>query len=177
MRTFVYKFAAVAGGLQLAAGLLIADGGAVLSRTRRGSLIVTVFAAPVPLRAGMADLSIMAQKATSGYPVLNADIVLRLSKPNEPEIRVSATRTSSANKLLYAAQPELRSPGMWHLDIRVRTNNEAITVPVNFRVLSADPALVTYWPYFVAVPLGILLFILNQWLKDRLRRSSGAVVV
>lgn len=174
MRAFVYRFTAFVAGLHLIASFLIGDGGAVLSRTRAGSLIVTVFAAPVPLRAGAADLSVMVQTAASENPVLDANVVLRLSKPGEPEIRIAATRTQSANKLLYAAQPVLPSPGEWHLDIHVQANGNAIAVPVSISVLTADPPLVTYWSYFLAVPLGVLLFILNQWLKSKLKRRTAA---
>lgn len=176
MRAFVYRSAAFAAGLHLIASLLIADGGAVLSRTRAGSLIVTVFAAPVPLRAGVTDLSVMVQTAASGTLTLDADVALRLSKPGAPEIQIAATRAQSANKLLYAAQPVLPSPGKWHLYVHVQANGNAIAVPVSISVLTADPPLVTYWPYFLVVPLGVLLFIMNQWLKSRLRSRRRAAI-
>jgi len=175
VRVFINRLAILAACLHLIASLSIADGGAVLSRVHTGSLIVTVFSTSVPLRVGAADLSVMVQTAASGSLELDADIDLRLSKPGGPEIRIAATRTRSANKLLYTAQPILPSPGEWHLDVHVQANGNTIAVPVSISVLTADPPLVTYWPYFLAVPLGMLLFILNQWLKSRMQPRRRAV--
>ena len=169
MKAFAYRLAVFAAFLHAAAGLLRADGGAVESRTRVGSLIVTVFGAPAPLRAGRVDLSVMVQTAPDENPVLDADVVLRLSKPGAAAVRITATRAQATNKLLYAAQPVLPSPGKWRLDVQVHANGSAVTVPVNLAVFPPESSLVTYWPYLLIVPAGVLLFILNQWLKSKLR--------
>ena len=49
------------------------DGGVVRSRETRGGLVVTVFTAPDPLRAGPQDVSVLVQDP-SGTPVLHAEV-------------------------------------------------------------------------------------------------------
>ena len=56
----------------VAMNLLLADGGAVQFRRQTGPVIITLFSAPVPLRAGPADLSVLVQNARDGSPILNA---------------------------------------------------------------------------------------------------------
>ena len=52
--------------------LLFADGGIVQFQKQAGPFFVTVFSAPVPLRVGAADLSVMVQKADDRSEVLDA---------------------------------------------------------------------------------------------------------
>ena len=86
-------------------------------RQQVGPLIVTVFSAPVPLRVGSADLSVLVQTVRDASPVLNAEVALQLSSPGSPAIHVPATRAQATNKLLYAAHPVLPSAGQWRLTV------------------------------------------------------------
>ena len=154
----------------LAATLLFADGGAVLFRKQVGPLLITVFGAPVPLHAGRADLSVLVQTGLDTSAVLNATVLLRLSKAGERDIEVAATRAQATNKLLYAAHPILRSAGAWSLNVRVAVNGNAFDTLGEIMVLPPETSLTSYWPYFAMVPAGMLLFLANQWLKSRRRR-------
>lgn len=156
----------------LTAALLFADGGAVQIRKQAGPLLITVFGDPVPLRVGSADLSVLVQTALESSAVLDATVVLHLSKPGEPDVDVSATRAQAANKLLYAAHPVLPSAGAWHLDVQVRSNGSAVDAAGEILVLPRSTSLNASWPYFALVPAGVLLFLVNQWLKNRRRRAS-----
>ena len=129
--------------------------------------MVTVFSAPVPLRVGVADLSILVQNARDASPVLDAQIALRLSRAGDQEIDVTATRSQAANKLFYAAHPSLPAAGPWQVTLQIRSNGRTFDVPGEIGVLPREAPWMTNWPYFVPVPLGLLLFLVNQAIKSR----------
>ncbi len=153
----------------LLAPLLFADGGAVQFRKQAGPLSITVFSAPAPLRAGSADLSVLVQTAADSEAVLDATVTLRLSKPGEPSIDIPATRAQATNKLLYAAQPLLPSAGRWQIDVQVSWNGNTFEAPGEITVLPQASPLNSFWPYFALAPVAVLLFLANQWLKQRRR--------
>jgi hypothetical protein len=154
----------------LASTLMFADGGAVQFRKPAGPLSITVFSAPVPLRVGSADLSVLVQTNADANAVLNAAVLLQLSKSGEQPINVPATRAQATNKLLYAAHPVLSSAGAWHLNVQVTWNGDTLNAPGEITVLPRETSLSSFWPYFALVPAGVLLFLANQWLKRRRQR-------
>jgi hypothetical protein len=58
--------------LAVLATALFADGGTVLSRQESGPFVITVFAAPVPIRAGPIDVTVLVQRRDSLEPVLHS---------------------------------------------------------------------------------------------------------
>lgn len=156
----------------LFAGMVFGDGGTVILREQAGALTITVFSAEKPLRAGSADLSVMVQESRTAAPVTNTRVLLRLSKQGEPEIRAEATQSLATNKLLYAANPVIPSPGKWLLATEVESGGATVVVDGVLDVLSARPAIWKWWPYFGAVPACVFLYFLNQWLKAK-QRAAG----
>jgi hypothetical protein len=150
---------------------LFADGGILLLQQRTGPLIVNVFAAPVPLRAGAADLSILLQNAADNSAVLGGAVQIELIGPGGQHLNVVATHGASTNKLLFAANVNLSAPGEWRVIITGLQLSHRWTVSGLIRVLPGEPAAIAYWPYFAVLPAVIALFALNQWLK-RKRRAS-----
>ena len=164
-------------GLLLITGFLFADGGTVQLRKQVGSLMITVFSTPVPLRVGIADLSTMIQKAGDQTAVLDGTVMLHLAKSGEREILVAATPAQATNKLLYGARVTLPSSGDWRLHVYVTVRGEAAEVSGQIDVLPEQPPLVAYWEYFMVVPVGVTLFAMNQHLKSRrLVRNSRALL-
>ena len=163
------------GLLLLAAFLVVsplwADGGTVVLQKRSGPFIITLFSDPTPVRVGRADLSVMCQKAEDNSPVLDAKVLLRLRRPSTGndivEFTLPAKHESASNKLLYAAALDLPSPGNWKINIDVERNGTLASVGGSLTVLEKQGALLTYWPFFVIVPLVALLFAINR----RLRRG------
>jgi hypothetical protein len=148
-------------------GLLIADGGIVQFQKQAGPFFVTVFSAPVPLRVGAADLSVMVQTINDRTNVLDCDVMLYLSKPGEHNIRIAATRAQATNKLLYAAHPVLRQAGKWNVSVEIKAIGDTVRVNGELAVLPELAPLIAYWPYFAVLPVAVALFALNQWLKAR----------
>jgi hypothetical protein len=153
------------------ARLAYGDGGALIFHQQAGSLNISVFASPSPLRAGMADLSVLLQDADTDAVRLDASVEIHLLKAGEPELVATPTPGQATNKLLYAAAVEIPSEGEWKITLRcIERGHEAVVQGI-LTVLPPEPALLTYWIYFVIVPIAIALFILNQRLKQKRRAA------
>jgi len=134
--------------------------------------MVTVFGAPAPLRVGVADLSVMVQGAADQNSVLDAKVRLHLkrsSATNVFEIVVPASHAAATNKLLYAAHVNLPSAGKWNLEVGVTRGDLAASASGDINVLPPEPPLASHWLYIALVPLLIVLFAANQWLKRNRR--------
>jgi hypothetical protein len=154
-------------GFLVAIGLVLADGGLAQFQGEAGGFVITVFSAPVPLRVGLADLTVMVQEAGDRSDVLDCDVTLHLSKPGEEKISVAAKRAQAGNKLLYAAHPVLRKAGRWNVSVEIKERRETARVNGELTVLPELPPSIAYWPYFAVLPIAVTLFALNQWLKAR----------
>lgn len=160
----------LASGVRLA----FADGGALILHQQAGSLNVSLFASPSPLRAGMADLSVLLQDADTDAVRLDASVEIHLAKPGQPEFATALTPGQATNKLLYAAAVEIPSEGEWRIALHCVEHGHEAVVRGTLTVLPPEPPLVTYWIYFAIVPIAIGLFILNQRLKQRRRAARMA---
>ena len=148
---------------------LWADGGTVVLQKRSGPFLITLFSDPNPVRVGRADLSVMCQKAEDTSPILDAKVLLHLRRPSSGadilEFTLPAKHENASNKLLYAAALDLPSPGNWKINVDVERNGVLASVGGSLTVLEKQPAIVTYWPFFIIVPLVALLFAVNRRLK------------
>ena len=145
---------------------LCADGGSVQFRQQTGSIVVTLFGSPSPLRTGPADLSVLVETADGNQPVLDAAVSLAL-RQGETRLTAAATHAQATNKLLYAAFPDLPKPGQWQVMIAVERAGTRSEVGGTINILPGPPAILFYWPYFLVVPVAIGLFALNQRLKKK----------
>lgn len=172
--------AAVVTLLLAASSLLNADGGTTIAQIDRDGLRVTVFAAPVPVRAGLLDVSFLVQEIPSNQPVGDAGIncsVLKLSLPSPepvrlpawctaitPGTRIAATPGHSGNKLLSGAYVPIPEPGRWELSVHVTRAAGDFTATVPIEVSAPLPPFSTWWPVIALVPCGILLYIWRAFL-------------
>lgn len=157
----------IVGGLCLTTCILFADGGIVQFQKQAGPFFVTVFSAPVPLRVGSADLSVMVQRVHDRGEILDCDVTLHLSKERHRDIQARATRAQATNRLLYATPIIFPSAGRWHLTVDIKERDDAVRVDGEIAVLPELPPLIAHWPYFALLPVAVALFVLNQWLKAR----------
>jgi hypothetical protein len=158
--------------LLLIASALVGDGGTVQFRKQVGSLIITLFSTPVPLRVGKRDLSVMVQNASDQSAILDATVRVHFRKSGAGEIVeivVPATHARATNKLLYAAEVTLPTAGRWHVDAQVTAKGTDADASGDIEVLPPQPPLTAHWPYFILVPLIVILFALNQWLRSKRR--------
>ena len=146
------------------------DGGTLQFRRPAGPFVITVFSAPVPVRVGSADLSVMLERAADRSTVSDAKVmvhVVRRQANGIVEVTAPATHALATNKLLYAANVTLRSAGQWRVTVDVTTKDSSVSTAGDVTVLPAEPPAVAHWPYFALVPLMVLLFAANQWLKSK----------
>jgi hypothetical protein len=164
----------------LAAALLVlnsraqADGGSVELHQVAGPFVVTVFTAPVPLRAGPVDISILVQDRAGGQPVLNGEVVVRLRREGGMTLVERATRELAQNKLLYSALMTLPEAGRWQLEVTIKREKETASVNGQVSAAAPRPFLLYYWRSLSLPPVVIALFALNQWLKRRVARRNKA---
>lgn len=156
--------------LLLVAGMLLADGGTVQFHKQAGRFDITLVSSPTPLRTGRADLSVMVQKASDNSSVQNANVTVHLRKSatdNVVEVMAPATHAKATNKLLYAAELTIPSPGQWQVNVEVNAAGASATASGQIEVLTPQAPAATYWGYFALIPFAILLFIFNRWLRRR----------
>ncbi len=155
----------------LAATLARGDGGAVVVQERRGDLVVSVFAAPVPLRAGPADVSVLLQRADDDSAVLEAEVAVRLvreaGRARAGGDWVRADHAQATNRILYAARLETSGPGRWILQARIGLPPIRVEVEAPVEVQPPLPPAARFWVWIVLAPLVVVLFLLHQWLRDR----------
>src|SRR5262245_48899009 len=149
-----------------------ADGGFVELHQAVGPFVVTVFTAPVSLRAGPVDISILVQDRANGQPVLDGEVLVRLQGEGGVTLVERATREMAQNKLLYSALMTLPEAGPWKLEVTIKRGKEAASVLGQMSVAAPRPFLLSYWRSLSLPPVVIALFALNQWLKRRAARRN-----
>ena len=154
---------------------VVGDGSTVLFRKDAGAFVITAFIEHMPARAGAIDLSALVQRATGGSTVLDAVVMVRLKQTSGEkitEIVAPATHDRATNKLLYASHVTLASAGAWMLSIDVSSKEGTGAASGELNVLPAEAPAETYWPYVAMVPLLILAFVVNRWLRRKRNVAS-----
>ena len=168
--------------------LMHADGGITVGQIEREGLRVTVFAAPVPVRAGPLDVTFLVQETPSNQPVTDARIACSVRKlgppsPNPvrlpawcstiaPGARIPATSAHSRNKLLSGAYLPLTEPGRWELNIQVTRGLTSFSASLPLDVSAPLPPLSTWWPLIALGPAAILLYVWRGFLLRAKRKPS-----
>jgi len=160
--------------LLAASAPLHADGGITVGQIERDGLRVTVFVAPVPVRAGPLDVTLLVQEIPSNQPVTDANISCSVQKVGPPSpspvrlpawcssiapgARIPATPAHSRNKLLSGAYLPLTEPGRWELNIQLTRGPASFSVSLPLDVAAPQQPLSTWWPLIALVPAAILLY-------------------
>ncbi len=151
-------------------GLARADGGTLVLTRPAGLFVISVFSAPAPLRAGVADVSVLVQERSSAAVVLDAIVALRVHAPDGTTRAWTASHAAATNRLLQAALVELPAAGRWQLEVTVRRARDEATVGCELDVAPAGTRLAAAWPPLAVPPLAIALFVWHQRLRRRRRR-------
>jgi hypothetical protein len=150
----------------------LADGGIVQMQRSSGPFVITVFTAPVPLRAGPADISILIQD--NNHPVLDAQVTV-ICRESREAIKAEASRAQSKNRLLYTAFLSLPEAGRWEIEVAVVRNSEETRISGVMVVAPPQSFLSTYWWTLAIPPAAIGLFVLNQCLKGRIHHKGHKI--
>jgi hypothetical protein len=134
---------------------------------KREGLLITVFTAPAPFRAGPVDISVLVQDASSGEVVPDARITVRMTKPGQPALEYRATTEAATNKLLHAAEFELPQPGRWQLEVQVEATGKLAAIGGELEAAAPLPRWRELWLWIGWPALVIILFGAHQVLSHR----------
>jgi hypothetical protein len=158
-------------------GIAHADGGVVMFQRTSAPFTITVFSTEVPLRPGLADLSVLLEQADEHSPILDSEVFFELTHETGMSIRAEATRSQARNKLLYCSLIDLPLAGHWKMRVRVRRGNDRAEALQDLLVAAPQPLLLSYWKLIAFPPTVIILFVMNQWLRGRRSISTTAGTV
>jgi hypothetical protein len=150
-----------------------ADGGVVIAQDRAQGMQITLFAAPVPLRAGPVDLSIFLQREEDGSAILGAPVAIRVGGGQRSGRWTVADHEQATNRLLYAALLQIPEPGPWTIEARVGTGDEAVRIGASVVVGERQAPAARFWGWII-LPLPVVLFFsIQQWLRRRERATQA----
>src|SRR5947207_1973535 len=105
-----------------------ADGGVVLWQRISAPFTITLFSTDVPLRPGVADLSVLLESTDGHSPILDAQVFIELEHEGDTIIRAEATRSQARNKLLYCSLINLPAAGRWKIRLHIRRGDSSAEV-------------------------------------------------
>jgi hypothetical protein len=169
----------------LAAASCAADGGAIIARQTINGLDVTVFASPVPLRAGPVDVSVLVQRGEKAILDAAVEVAWRASPSSSSDWlppcctmasdadRIPALRAHSNNRFLYSAIVPMKSAGASQLEIKVSQGDREASLSCDIEVRRPLPPALVFWPWLVFPPAAIAGFALHQSLAKPRQRNVG----
>jgi hypothetical protein len=139
-----------------------ADGGTLCLSGETAGYRITVFSAPVPLRAGPVDISVFVQDSATGLPMPEAQATVRLTKPGQGALEGTATRAAATNKLFLATMFELTASGRWELEVQVAGLHGPAAIRGEVQAAERLPRWRELWPWIGWPALPIALFVVLQ---------------
>jgi hypothetical protein len=162
------------------------DGGAIIARESVNGLDVTVFASPVPLRAGPVDVSVLLQEGDKLILDAAVEVAWKPGSTSLPEWlppcctmdshaeTIPALRAHSNNRFLYSAIVPMKSAGPSELVIRVSHCEREAAFSCDIDVQRPTPPVLAFWPWLVLPPVAIAGFAFHQSLT-RSRPRGGSM--
>jgi hypothetical protein len=148
-----------------------ADGGSMCLSQDKGGYRITVFSAPTPFRAGPVDLSVLVQDPSTGDPLTQVLVTVRMTKSGGQSLEYPATSEAATNKLFQAAQFELPEPGPWALEVRVQGSHGLAMIGGKLEAAEPSPRWLEMWPWICWPALVVSLFAIHQVFARRAGRS------
>jgi hypothetical protein len=155
------------------------DGGKLREWRREGRLEIAVFTEPTPLSTGPVDVSVLVLDATTGDPVPEARVTVEVLPHDRPHMTSQhpATTDAATNKLLRAAEFDLRASG--RCEVKVTVGGPRDHAQVRFEIDVADSSatrssdvLWALWPLPVIACYGF-----HRRLVSRRERSRSGTQV
>jgi hypothetical protein len=147
-----------------------ADGGLLRFSGKQGGYQIAVFTSPTPLRAGAVDVSALVQDASTGDPMPQVQVSIRMTKPGRLAVEYPATTEAATNKLFHAAQFRLPEPGLWEMQVQVNGLHGRAVIGAEIEAAEPLPRWREMWPWIGWPALAIALFGVHQVLVERKAR-------
>jgi hypothetical protein len=148
-----------------------ADGGSLRLSGKQGGYQIAVFTAPTPLRAGAVDISALVQNASTGDPLPQVKVTVRMTRPGRHALEYPATSAAATNKLFRSAQFELPEPGRWEMQVQVEGPSGLEVLAGVVEAAEPLPRWREIWPWVGWPALAITLFSIHEMLVQRKGRS------
>jgi len=139
-------------------GVLVADGNA-------GPYRVSVLVAPVPVRAGPSQWSVLVQDA-GGNPVDAVEVSLEWQPP-DPHAGILRVATPGRHPFYRSSNVMLPKTATWRVGVRVRGDEGSGRLAFDIHVAPRLGTWRTYWPALLVPALALVLFLVHQFLKLR----------
>lgn len=152
-----------------------ADTGAIQYIGQHGTMKISVFSSPVPLRVGTIDLGFYLQRRADNEVIPDADIKIKIIEKDSDQWEANgvATKQQATNKLFYSAIMEISQPGDFVCLVEIDAAEESVTFSFVIRVEESLPRWEQMWPWFVwPFPL-IFLYVLIQIRRKRSRPQDN----
>jgi hypothetical protein len=143
----------------------LADGGVMRLSEEKCGYRITVFSAPTSFRAGPVDISVLVQHASTGDPVTQVTLTVRMTKPGRRALEYPATTDAATNKLFRSAQFELPDAGRWLMQVLVESSDRRAVVTCEVDAAEHLPRWLEMWPWFAWPGLAILVFGIHQYFR------------
>ncbi|HEY0794058.1 MAG TPA: hypothetical protein VGD78_23555 [Chthoniobacterales bacterium] len=160
------------------AGRALADGGALqFSRVSQG-IQVSVFTSPGVPAAGLVELNVLVQNASTHSAVLDADVAATLVPPNgnrpgssawappicaaasSPDLQdIQLNRSGVQNLLCYGATIQIPHGGNWKLALRVARAGQVDLIEGELRVADQVAPWTSYWHLFLLPIVAVAGFV------------------
>ena len=150
----------------------VADGGALRLSEQKDGYRIAVFTTPTPLRAGLADISVLVQEAATEEPASGILVSITAQKHDAQcgAIYQTATTQAATNKLYYAATFNLPESGWYSVEVSIIGAKGATKAGFDVEAGEPLPPALTVLPWVGWPLLAIVLFFIHQLL---VRSRSG----
>ena len=149
-----------------------ADSSAVILHQRADPFDVTLLGESTQLTTAQTNLSLRLQKASDHSDVPDAKVSLRFTRDDNgkiTEVMAPATHARASNKMLYGALVTLPAEGYWTFIADIDAQGAHVQAAAKLSVGPPEAPMNQKWPLIALVPVLILAFVLNRWLKRRFR--------
>jgi hypothetical protein len=146
-----------------------ADGGRIVLSEKQGNYQISAFAAPIPLRAGPVDISVLLQDSETKRPVVDDRVFITLKVQNDAGevLQAIASKEAVTNKLMRAALLDLPHGGIWNFEVNVTSDHDISKVQFDLEAGPPLPRWITAWPWFGWPAIVVSIFIVHRVLVSR----------
>jgi hypothetical protein len=150
------------------------DGGTLRAWKQFGECDVAVFTEPSPFVVGPVDVSVLLLDRNTGEPIEEARIVVEIWPKGRPALalRHPATRQAATNKLLYAADFELRDVGRYEAIVSIDGPSDPAKIQFELDVGSPWSLGTGVWPWILWPAPVIVCYCIHRRLVDKVARRS-----
>lgn len=139
---------------------LRADGGMLRISKKVNGLVISAFTSPTPACVGTIDVSILIQDERTGTAILDGDVTIVARRGNSTHA-AAATAETATNRMMRAAQIDLRDAGRWSFEIDFQKDQSESRIAFDLDVEPAAPRwreLLPWivWPFGAILVFGIL---------------------